>query len=114
MLYAGIGTGAVGVVTLGVGIMFGIKAMNLSNELSEYDDPIGWQDEILAKEAEGERAERNQIIFTTVGGVLTAAGATMIVLGLRKKSSGETPPSSTQIVPYATGSEVGIALGGRY
>jgi hypothetical protein len=115
LLYAGIGAGGVGVITLGVGIMFGIKAMNLSNELSEYNDMnIGWSDEMLAKEAEGEAAERNQIIFTTAGGVLVVVGATMVVLGLRKSKTGESSAASTQIVPYATGDQVGLAIGGRY
>ena len=108
LLYAGIGTTAGGAIVLGLGIMYGIKAQNASDALSNNE--MGWTPELLAKQQEGKDAETNQIIFTTAGGVLVAGGAALLVLHWKKGKSSE----ETAWVPYVDGDHAGIALTGRY
>jgi hypothetical protein len=110
LFYAGIGTAGAGAVALGVGIYFGVKAQNASDALS--NNMGGWTPALLAKYQEGEDAERNQIIFTIVGGAAVAGGAVMIVLGLRKPS--DTPAEHTRLVPFFSGSAAGLAVSGDY
>jgi hypothetical protein len=110
LFYAGIATAGAGAIALGVGIFFGVKAQNADEALS--NNMSGWTPALLAKYQEGLDAERNQIIFTIVGGAAVAGGAVMIVLGLRKPS--DTPAEHTRLVPFFSGGAAGFAVSGRY
>ena len=109
LFYAGIATAGAGAVALGVGVVFGIKARNAADARTNNTGP--WTPELLAKEQEGKDAERNQIIFSVVGGAAVAGGAVMIVLGLRHA---QPAAEHTRLLPFFTGSEAGFALSGRY
>jgi tetratricopeptide (TPR) repeat protein len=73
---SGIATGAVGAVSLIVGVGFGIHARSLSNELSQPGATYN-----ADKVHSGERANKIAIVGLAGGGVLVAAGATLYWLG---------------------------------
>lgn len=106
MRIAGIATGGVGLVGIGAGVFFGMKAGKLSDELSEtgayYD---------VDKIAEGEAAERNMFIAYGVGGVLVATGVVLFVLGGGGEEASEEEVSLT---PVFTGDRAGLVFGGRF
>jgi hypothetical protein len=111
LMYAGFGTAGAGAIALGLGIMYGIKAKDASDALSGHTSGA-WTQELLDKQQEGKDAETKQIVFTTVGGVLVAGGAVMIVLGLRKHDTGAE--RAAHVVPWIDGDSAGFALTGSY
>lgn len=111
LLYAGFGAAGAGAISLTLGIVYGIKAKDASDALSEHTSGA-WTQELLDKEQAGKDAERNQIIFTVVGGVLVAGGAAMVVLGMRKHGGSET--ATTTLLPWLDGTGGGVALTGSY
>jgi hypothetical protein len=80
----GVGTGALGVASLAVGIGFGLHARTLSSELSHpgttYD---------RAKDEAGRTANRVAITGAIGGGVLVVTGAALYWLGAARASSTE-------------------------
>jgi tetratricopeptide (TPR) repeat protein len=110
LFYGGLGAAGAGAVALTVGIVYGIKAKNASDALSNHTSGP-WTQELLDKEKAGKDAERNQIIFTVVGGALVAGGAVMVVLGLRHHGGDET---ATSVVPWLDADGAGVALTGSY
>jgi len=73
---AGLVAGGVGVASLGVGLVFGLKARSISDDLSQHNAPY---DPSMVDD--GEAANRNLIIAVAAGGVLVAGGATLYFLG---------------------------------
>lgn len=111
MLYAGVGTATLGAVGLGIGLAYGVKAKNASDALSENAGP--WTAELLAKQDEGESAERKQIMFTIVGGVALVGGAALVIVGLRKNRPAEERVGA-ELVPVVSPDTAGFAISGRY
>jgi hypothetical protein len=111
LLYAGLGAAGAGAISLTLGIVYGIKAQNASDALSQHTSGP-WTQELLDKEQEGKDAERNQIIFTVAGGVLVAGGAAMVVLGMRKHGGEET--ATTTLLPWLDRTGGGVAITGSY
>lgn len=66
----GIGTGVAGVVSLGVGIYFGVRASRLATELQTVYDPRVF--------ADGQFAERVQVRALVAGGALVLAGSGLL------------------------------------
>ena len=102
----GIAVGAAGVVSLGIGAFFGLKAKSLSDELSEPGaqfDP--------GKEADGEAAERNMFITVGAGAVLVAGGVVLFVLG-----GGDSGEREAQVgwTPVVGDGYQGVAYGGTF
>ena len=64
MVWSGLGVAVVGAVGIAVGVKFGLDSKSISDELSNNRDP--WTAELLAKQDEGKRKERNSLIFTSV------------------------------------------------
>jgi hypothetical protein len=110
----GIGVGAAGVVGLGVGVFFGLRAKDLnaeSNEAGRCDaanqcDPTGGKKRDDAKSAAGVAT-----VAMVAGGVLTAAGVTLFVLG---GSTDEAAGQWVQAVPLVGDAELGLSLRGRF
>jgi tetratricopeptide (TPR) repeat protein len=101
----GIVVGSLGVVSLGVGVFFGLKAKSLSDELSEPGamfDP--------AKVSDGEAAERNMFITVGAGAALVTTGIVLFVLG----GGGDDKESSVSWTPVVGGDYDGLALSGRF
>jgi len=72
---AGLVTGGAGVVMIGAGIAFGMKASGLADEVAEQYDPD--------KVDEGESAESTAIILYVAGGAALVGGTVMYFLGRR-------------------------------
>ncbi len=104
---AGVAAAAIGLGGLGVGTYFGVKAKEKSDFISNYDTTMAWPDRIKAIEAEGEKYEQRQIALMIAGGALTATGIVLYVVGATRKSS----PEKLSVVPTATASSVGLAIG---
>jgi hypothetical protein len=92
---SGYAAGAAGIVALGVGGLYGLRARRLSDELSTPGAPYD-----TGKFEDGQSAERMMIVFYGVGGALLAGGAILYVLGDRadRRSLGEGGLSA-QVAP---------------
>jgi hypothetical protein len=110
----GIGVGAAGIVGLGVGAFFGLRAKGLnaeSNESGHCDaknvcDPIGGD-----KRDDAKSAANVATIAMVAGGVLTAAGVTLFVLG---GSKDDEAGQRVEAVPLIGDTELGLSVCGRF
>lgn len=110
----GLVTGGVGVVALGVGTYFGLRAKSLNDDSKEQGcnaqnecTPTGGEKRDDAKSA----ATASTIAFV-VGGVLTAGGVALYLIG---SSSNESPPAAALAVSPALGpNQAGFALSGKF
>jgi len=85
---SGYAAGAMGLAGLGLGAYFGLRAGKLSDEVSlQYD---------AGKQANGESAERIQLVALSAGGALTVAGAVLLIVGLRASSGSSIAVSPTR------------------
>jgi tetratricopeptide (TPR) repeat protein len=107
---AGIVVGVVGLAGVGAGTYYGIKARDRSDYITSYDTTMPWPDRIRDIQAEGQRYENYQLGLTIGGGVLTAAGVTLFIIGATKSSPAEKTEKMT-VRPTATGDSVGLAIG---
>lgn len=78
---AGLITAGAGVVGLGAGVAFQLRAGSLSDELSKPGAPYD-----RGKINDGESAERNMTLAYAAGGVLVVGGAALYLLGRRAGS----------------------------
>ncbi|HTJ41765.1 MAG TPA: hypothetical protein VL463_06695 [Kofleriaceae bacterium] len=103
---AGLATGAVGVVSLGVGIAFGAKASSISDELSKADtfDQARYQ--------EGKDANRNMYVFTGVGAAALVAGGVLYYLGSHATADGEAP--AVTFAPMIDSQQITFTAAGRF
>jgi hypothetical protein len=110
----GIGVGAAGVVGLGVGAFFGLRAKALNAESKEPGrcdaqsrcDPIGGD-----RRDDAMSAANVATVAMVAGGVLTAAGVTLFVLGGSKDAeTGQT----VEAVPLVGEAELGLSVSGRF
>ncbi|MBZ0235944.1 MAG: hypothetical protein K8M05_26690, partial [Deltaproteobacteria bacterium] len=94
---------ALGVVSLGVSIPFGLKARSIADELSTpgttYD---------ADRDAEGEQAGQIHLITTVAGGALLVGGVTMYLVGRAKRRDG------VAFVPVVDPDHVGVVVRGAY
>lgn len=96
-----------GVITVGLGVYFGVQAKKISDDISDHkNDP--WQDSILDDQDRGQRDEYLQITCLTVGGLLVAGGAYLFVKGRAKTAE------STTITPSVTPGGGGMVLSGSF
>lgn len=107
--YAGLGITGAGVIGIGVGVFFGIKAQHNSDLISQHDKTMSWPDNIKQIEADGQSYENKQIIFLIAGGAVAVTGAVIFVVGRSKHSS-----ERLAITPTATTNSVGLSLGGGF
>ncbi len=108
---AGIAVGGAGLVSLGVGIYFGFKAKDISDQITNHPMSEMWPDEIEDLEDRGQAHENKQIIFMIAGGALVAGGVALYFIGRSRTGADE---SSVSIVPTATPESAGIALTGGF
>jgi tetratricopeptide (TPR) repeat protein len=77
---AGLLTVASGLVSLGVGIKFGLDARRASEEVSAHTEGA-WPDSLIARYDEGERSERKMFIFTGVAAAALIGGGVLYLSG---------------------------------
>jgi tetratricopeptide (TPR) repeat protein len=101
----GIVSGGIGVVALGAGVFFGLRAKKINDEAADWDvfDPDRF--------AKGEAAERNMIICVSVGGAALVTGGVLYLLGHRAGARAERRMS---IAPVLLPDGAGLAAGGSF
>jgi hypothetical protein len=109
----GIITGAVGVVTIGIGGVFGIQAIGKNSD----SNTTGCNGDMcsgagLTNRRDAVSAGNTSTALFVVGGLLTGAGVVMFVLG-KSSASGETKPAVAAAPAVGPGS-AGFALSGRF
>jgi tetratricopeptide (TPR) repeat protein len=109
MRMIGLGTAGVGVLALGAGVFFGVKARENSDLISNHNMAEEWPANIKQIEADGQAYENRQILFTIVGGALVATGVVVYVIGRSKKTE-----TSMTVAPTATTDSAGVSLSGRF
>jgi tetratricopeptide (TPR) repeat protein len=87
--WAGATVGGLGIVAIGLGVKFGLDARSISDDLSEHD--AAWTDELLDRQADGERAEQRMWIATGVGTGLVVTGAVLFWIGHRQGADEASP-----------------------
>ena len=107
---AGLAVGGGGIVALGVGIFFGLKAKKISDDISNHPMTEMWDDNIQDLEEQGQAHENKQIAFMIAGGAMVATGAALYFIGRSRKGSSE----HVSIVPTATPDSQGIAITGGF
>ncbi|MBT8492954.1 MAG: tetratricopeptide repeat protein [Deltaproteobacteria bacterium] len=78
--YSGVAVGVTGLVLTGFGVKFAFDARGHEDALSENDGQ--WTEDLLDRIDDGERAERNAIVFLSTGAGAVALGAALYYLGL--------------------------------
>jgi hypothetical protein len=110
----GLIVGGAGVVALGVGGLFALKAKN-ANEESKEDDHCNAANQCDAiggtKRDDAESAAAVASVSLIAGGVLAAAGITLFVLGAPSR---EPSTVSIEALPLIGRSDAGVALRGRF
>lgn len=87
---AGFTTAGGGALLFTAGILFGVHAANLDDQLSSHAGP--WTERELAMEDDGKLAERLQIGLMITGGAALATGAVLATIGLYFSEEVEVRP----------------------
>ncbi len=106
MRIAGMATGSAGVVALGIGVMFGLKARSLSNEATSWDTFDQKADD------QGKADQRNMLVFTSVGAAALVAGGVLYYLGHRAERSSEA--GAVSFAPSVGPSQITFTAAGRF
>lgn len=104
-LIVGASLGGAGLVGIGVGVVFGLKASSLSDELSQ---PMAVYDP--AKQADGESAERAMLLGVTLGSACLVAGAVFTW----RWWSGRRREAPVALAPVLAGNTTGVVLVGGF
>ena len=113
MKLAGMVTGGVGLVTLGLGLYFGVQAKKINDDIEDQGMSEPWRDDIVAYMDKGQRYEYMQIGFLVAGGALVVGGTVIYMLGRGKTSAAESQ-TQVSITPNVTSTGGGVSLSGRF
>ena len=105
--WVGVGAGVIGLAAIGGGIFYGIRAQQISDQITNHDKMMAWPDDIQKLEQQGQDYENYQIGLLIGGGVAVAAGVVMYVVG-GPKPVAEQP--SIAVLPTSNG----FAVSGRF
>ena len=108
MKTGGLIVGGIGVVSVGLGIYFGIEAQKHTDYIS--DNKNQWRPDIVDYQDAGQRDEYLQIAFLAVGGVAVVAGTVMYLKGRSMSRSAE----STIVQPTASPGGAGVLVRGSF
>ena len=106
---AGLGVAGAGVISLGAGVFFGLKAKENSDLISNHNMADEWPANIKQIEADGQTYENRQVIFTIAGGALITTGVVVYFIGRSKKSE-----TSVSVTPTVTSETAGVSLSGSF
>jgi tetratricopeptide (TPR) repeat protein len=108
---AGLVSAGAGLVAIGAGVKFGLDARRASDDINGHDEGA-WPDDLLARQDDGERAERNMILLTAAGAAAIATGGVLYYFGRRaRRGAGER---AVAVSPAATDGGVGLTVSGRF
>ncbi len=105
---AGLVTAGIGVVSVGLGLYFGVKAGTISDDIT--NNTSTWRNDIADYQNEGQRDEYLQIGLLSLGGVLVIGGTYLYLKG-RKKSAAESAAIQPTMMP---GSGGGVSFSGSF
>jgi tetratricopeptide (TPR) repeat protein len=112
--WAGVGVGAAGVIGVGVGAVFGIKAMSSASTADDFCEGNACTSQRgvdAANQASSDASIAN--VGFIAGGLLLATGTVMFIFG-----GDEEPESkrlgSVNVLPTIDPSELGVAVSGRF
>lgn len=108
---AGMIAAGAGLVAVGLGVKFGIDAGQASDDINSHSGGA-WTEELLARQADGERAERNMLILTAAGAAAIAAGGALYWFGHR--AGRDAAERAVALGPMAADGGMGLALSGRF
>jgi len=108
---AGLITMGAGALALVVGVKYGLDAKSANDALSDHTTGA-WTDELLARQQEGDRAERRMAYLTGIGAGALLTGGILYVLG-RRESDRERPARLGLRSSFGA-SHAAIALVGRF
>ncbi len=108
MKAGGLIVGGVGLVSVGLGVYFGIQAQKHTDYIN--DNKEQWRPDITDYQDAGQRDEYLQITFLAVGGVALAAGTYLYLKGRSKSSAAE----STIVQPTASPGGAGVLVRGSF
>lgn len=106
----GLAVGGAGLVSMGLGIYFGLKAKDISDQISNHDMNMMWPDNIQDLEDEGQAHENKQIVLMIAGGALVATGVALYFIGRSRKGD----EGAVSVVPTATPESAGLAITGGF
>jgi tetratricopeptide (TPR) repeat protein len=102
--YVGVGAGLVGLGALGLGAYAGVKAKNISDEITNHDKTQPWPDGIQQVQKRGQDYENLQIEALVAGGVLVTAGVILFVLSRPDESAKRSTDTTTvRVTPTTNG-----------
>lgn len=105
---AGLATGGVGVVALGVGVVFGLRAKGISDETARWDQFD------QARYEQGKAAERNMSILTGIGAAGLVIGGFLYYLGHRAATTADDARPAVTFVPAIGHGEIAFTAGGSF
>lgn len=108
---AGLGIAGAGVVAVGVGLFFGVRAKNISDDITNHPADQPWDADIQDLEADGQRYEDLQVQLMIAGGVAVAAGTVLYLVG---RSKGKASSEKMVVRPTAAPGSVGFVVGGAF
>jgi tetratricopeptide (TPR) repeat protein len=103
---AGLGVAVIGAGVVGFGIKRGLDAQSISDELSDHQGP--WTDAQIARDQDGQDANRQMKIFTAVGAGVIVTGAVLFVVG--RGGHGRAERMRVGALPTHGGGAVSFAL----
>ncbi|MBA3819487.1 MAG: hypothetical protein H0X17_11385 [Deltaproteobacteria bacterium] len=106
----GLGAAGAGVIALGVGVVFGMKAKTVSDQISDHPMDEQWPADIRDLEAKGQAHEDKQVLFMIAGGALLATGTVLYLVGGPKQRSAE----QVTIMPTLSPDGAGFAARGSF
>lgn len=103
---AGLSTAGFGLVALGAGAVFGLRAASKSDEVSSFEGV--WSEEQNQLFDDGESAERLMIVSTSIGAAALVTGGLLYYMGVRRDTQSE------QVHVGVTGDSVSFSIRGAY
>lgn len=110
--WVGVGLGVVGIGVFGGGVYFGMKAGDISDQITNHNPAEPWPRNIAQLEADGASYEKKQIALMVGGGVAVVAGVALYFIGGPKAR--REGAASVSITPVATPDTLGFAASGRF
>lgn len=105
---AGLAAGGTGVVALGIGVAFGLRARGISDEISRWDRFD------QARYDQGKAAERNMFILTSIGAAGLVTGGVLYYLGHRAGVADDDARSVVTFVPAIGQGAIAFTAGGSF
>lgn len=111
--WVGIGTGALGVVGLGLGGVFAMNAQD-KHEQSGCVDGACRDQNALSLNSDARAAGNLATVALVAGGVLVATGVTLFLVGPKRGAADEGSKASARLAPLVYPGVAGAQLGGTF